>query len=106
MLTNLLGMNPRATFPIMMGAVAFLEPGASMPFIRHRRYSFKSALGLTIGGIPGVLLAAFLVKSLPLAAVRWLVIVAVIYTAIMMLRSAALGRVIRRLRRMFSRPRK
>jgi uncharacterized membrane protein YfcA len=92
MVTYLLGMNPRATFPIMMGAVAFLGPGASVPFIRRKRYSLKSALGLTIGGIPGVLLAAFLVKSIPLVAVRWLVIVAVAYTAIMMLRSAAMGR--------------
>jgi uncharacterized membrane protein YfcA len=92
MVTYLLGMNPRATFPIMMGAVAFLGPGASVPFIRAKRYSLKSALGLTIGGIPGVLLAAFLVKSLPLGAVRWLVIVAVIYTAVMMLRSAAVAR--------------
>jgi uncharacterized membrane protein YfcA len=87
-----LGMNPRATFPIMMGAVAFLGPGASVPFIRRKRYGLKSALGLTIGGIPGVLLAAFLVKSLPLGAMRWLVIVAVVYTAILMLRSAAVGR--------------
>ena len=92
MATYLLGMSPRATFPIMMGAVAFLEPGASIPFIRRKRYSLKSALGLTIGGIPGVLLAAFLVKSLPLGAVRWLVIMVVIYTAVMMLRSAAAGR--------------
>lgn len=93
MVTYLLGVNPRATFPIMMGAVAFLGPGASVPFVRQRRYSVKSALGLTVGGIPGVLLAAFLVKSLPLGAVRWLVICAVIYTAIMMLRSAYVARV-------------
>jgi uncharacterized membrane protein YfcA len=92
MVVYLLGMNPRAAFPIMMGAVAFLGPGASVPFVRQKRYSLKSALGLTIGGIPGVLLAAFLIKSLPLGAVRWLVIVALIYTAIMMLRSAAMGR--------------
>jgi len=92
MVTYLLGMNPTATFPIMMGAVAFLGPGASVPFVLHKRYSLKSALGLTIGGLPGVLLAAYLVKSLPLGAVRWLVIVAVIYTAILMLRSAFAGR--------------
>jgi hypothetical protein len=60
--------------------------------LRQKRYSVRFALGLTIKGISGVLLAAFLVKSFPLAAVRWLVIVAVVYTAIMMLRSAALGR--------------
>jgi uncharacterized membrane protein YfcA len=92
MVIYLLGMNPRAAFPIMMGAVAFLGPGASVPFIRQKRYSLKSALGLTIAGIPGVLLAAFLVKSLPLGALRWLVIVALVYTAILMLRSAAAGR--------------
>ena len=92
MVTYLLGMDPRAAFPIMMGAVAFLGPGASVPFIRQKRYSLKSALGLTVAGIPGVLLAAFLVKSLPLGALRWLVIVALVYTAILMLRSAAAGR--------------
>jgi uncharacterized membrane protein YfcA len=88
MVIYLMGMNPKAAFPIMMGSVAFLGPVASVPFIRQRRYSLKSALGLTIGGIPGVLLAAYLVKSLPLGAVRWLVIVVVVYTASMMLRSA------------------
>ena len=90
MLVSLLGMNPRAAFPIMMGSCAFLMPVGSMQFIRARRYNLKSALGLTLGGVPGVLLAAFLVKSLPLTAVRWLVVAVVIYTAAMMLRSAAM----------------
>lgn len=92
MVVYLMGMNPKAAFPIMMGAVAFLEPGASVPFVRRGRYSIKSALGLTIGGIPGVLLAAFLVKSLPLGWLRWMVIVVVVYTAAMMLRSAVVER--------------
>jgi uncharacterized membrane protein YfcA len=60
----------------------------SARFIRTRRYNLKAALGLTLGGIPGVLLAAFLVKSLPLYLVRWLVVVVVVYTATMLLRSA------------------
>jgi uncharacterized membrane protein YfcA len=92
MVIYLMGMNPRAAFPIMMGSVAFLGPVASEPFIRRGSYNFKSALGLTLGGIPGVLLAAFLVRSLPLRAVRWLVIVVVVYTALMMLRSAMIER--------------
>ena len=92
MVIYLMGMNPRAAFPIMMGAVAFLGPVASVPFVRQKRYNFKSAVGFTLGGIPGVLLAAFLVKSLPLGAIRWLVIVVVVYTAIMMLRSAVIER--------------
>jgi uncharacterized membrane protein YfcA len=87
-LVALLGMNPLAAFPIMMGSCAFLMPVGSARFIRTRRYNLKAALGLTLGGIPGVLLAAFLVKSLPLYLVRWLVVVVVVYTATMLLRSA------------------
>ena len=87
-LVSLLGMSPKVAFPIMMGSCAFLMPVGSMRFIRKDAYALRPALGLAIGGIPGVLLAAFIVKSLPLGAVRWLVIVVVIYTAVTMLRSA------------------
>ncbi len=85
---SLLGMNPRAAFPIMMGSCAFLMPTASWRFIRFNAYDLKAALGLAIGGIPGVLIAAFIVKSLPLAYVRWLVVLVVVYAAFTMLRSA------------------
>ncbi|MBP7569751.1 MAG: hypothetical protein KBA95_06800 [Acidobacteria bacterium] len=46
-------------------------------------------MGLTVGGIHGELLAALLVKSLPLSAVRWLVIFVVLYAAFTMLRTRA-----------------
>jgi len=85
---SLLGMNPIAAFPIMMGSCAFLMPIASMRFIRAGRYDLRAALGLTIGGLPAVLLAAFIVKALPLVALRWLVMVVVLYAAITMLRAA------------------
>ena len=87
-LVSLLGMNPTAAFPIMMGSCAFLMPVGSLRFIRERCYSLQAALGLALGGIPGVLVAAFIVTSLPLYAVRWLVIVVVVYTAVTMLHSA------------------
>jgi len=87
-LVSLLGMNPLAAFPIMMGACAFLMPVGAMCFISERRYSLPASIGLTIGGIPGVLIAAFAVKSLPLTWLRWLVVVVVLYTATMMLLSA------------------
>jgi uncharacterized membrane protein YfcA len=91
-LVSLLGMNPKAAFPIMMGSCAFLMPVGSLRFIRERSYSLRAALGLAIGGVPGVLLAAYIVKELPLYAVRWLVIVVVIYTAVTLLTSAAASR--------------
>jgi uncharacterized membrane protein YfcA len=86
-LVSLLGMNPTAAFPIMMGSCAFLMPVGSLRFIRERCYGLRAALGLAIGGIPGVLLAAFIVKKMPIYAVRWLVIVVVVYTAVTMLKA-------------------
>lgn len=87
-LVSLLGMNPIAAFPIMMGGCAFLMPVGAVRFIREGRYNLAAAIGLTLGGIPGVLIAAFLVKSLPLTWLRWLVVVAVVYAASLMLLSA------------------
>jgi uncharacterized membrane protein YfcA len=87
-LVALLGMNPRAAFPIMMGSCAFLMPIGGMRFIRKGCYSFGAALGLTLGGIPGTLAAAFIVKALPMTAVRWLVVIVVVYASTAMLRSA------------------
>lgn len=79
---SLLGMNPTTAFPIMMGSCAFLMPVASTRFLKARRYDRAAAIGLTAGGIPGVLLAAFLVKALPLDAVRGLVVLVISYTAV------------------------
>lgn len=87
-LVSLLGMNPTAAFPIMMGSCAFLMPIGSIRFIKEGRYSLRPALGLALGGIPAVLIAAFIVKSLPVVWVRWLVVVVVLYASTMMLRSA------------------
>ena len=86
---SLLGMNPIAAFPIMMGACAFLIPVGSLQFIRKQSYDVRTAIGLMVGGPGAVLIAAFIVKSLPLDYVRWGVIVVVIYTAVSMLRTAA-----------------
>jgi len=85
---SLLGMDPKAAFPIMMGSCAFLMPIASMRFITSGAYSIRPAIGLAVGGVPAVLLAAFIVKSLPLTAVRSLITVIVLYTAVTLLRTA------------------
>jgi len=91
-LISLLGMNPTTAFPIMMGSCAFLMPVASARFIRKRSFDLRAAIGLAIGGIPAALIAGLIVKSLPLLYVKWLVVFVVVYTATMMLRSAALER--------------
>jgi len=88
LLVSLLGMNPTAAFPIMMGSCAFLMPFASMRFVRTGTYHKQAAWGLALGAVPAVLIAAFVVRSLSLDKVRWLVIVVVLYTAINMLATA------------------
>lgn len=88
-LVSLLGMNPAAAFPIMMGSCAFLMPAASVKFVQQKRYAAAPSLGLTLGGTPAVLIAAYVVKSLPMTSLRWLITVVVLYTSVMMLRSAA-----------------
>jgi uncharacterized membrane protein YfcA len=85
---SLLGMNPLVAFPIMMGACAFLMPVGGARFIREGRYNLPASIGLALGGIPGVLIAVFIVRSLPLTWLRWLVVVVVLYAAALMLLSA------------------
>jgi uncharacterized membrane protein YfcA len=91
-LISFLGMDPKAAFPIMMGSCAFLMPISGLKFMQAKSYSVRPALGLALGGIPAVLIAAFLVKSLDVRTVRWLVVVVVLYSAMMMLRSAFVER--------------
>jgi uncharacterized membrane protein YfcA len=93
-MVSLLGMNPTAAFPIMMGSCAFLMPIAGYQFIRKEKYDLRASVGLAIGGIPGVLIAALVVRSLPLNWVRWLVVVVVVYAAVSLLRSSAHSRVV------------
>jgi uncharacterized membrane protein YfcA len=89
---SLLGMHPLAAFPIMMGSDGLVQPVASLGFFRSGRFSHGTSLGLALGGVCGVFVAFFIVKQLPLTAMRWLVIVVVTYAAISMLRSARLER--------------
>jgi len=86
---SLLGMDPRSAFPIMMGSGALMAMAGGFRFIQAAKFDKRAALGLTLGGVPGVLIAGLIVKSLPLGVLRWMVVGVVIYAATMMLRSAA-----------------
>jgi len=91
-LLALLGMHPLAAFPIMMASDGMLQPVASLGFFRSGRFAHVSALGLTAGSFVGVFVAFYIVKSLPLTSMRWLVTAVVTYAAVSMLRSARAGR--------------
>jgi len=83
-----LGMSPQVAFPIMMGSCAFLMPMASARFIKEGAYNRKASIAMAIPGAIAVLIAALIIKSLPLAALKWIVIVVVIYTSVIMLVAA------------------
>ncbi len=89
---SLMGMDPRLCFPIMAAGAAMTGAGASIRHIRIGQIDLRIVLGLAIGGIPAVLVAAFVVKSMPLEMLRWLVIVVVLYAAAIMFHSAFKGR--------------
>jgi uncharacterized membrane protein YfcA len=86
---GLLGMNAKAAFPIMMGSCAFLMPVSSAQFVKREAYSPRAAMALAVGGVPAVLIAALIIKDMPIQYVRWLVVGVVLIAATMMLRSAA-----------------
>lgn len=87
-LVYMLGMSPKVAFPIMMGSCAFLMPVASVKFVKEGAYDRRASMMITIGGTIGVLIAAFLVKSMPIATLMWIVIGVVFLTSIMMLKKA------------------
>jgi uncharacterized membrane protein YfcA len=75
----------------MMGSCAFLMPISSVRFVRSARIDLRIVIGMAIGGIPAVLLAAFVVKQMDLITLRWLVVVVVLYASILLLRSSFFG---------------
>jgi len=84
-----LGMSPRVSFPIMMTSTAMLISAASLRFIKEKAHDRKASLMVMLFGVLGVLLAAYVVVSLPLTVLKWVVLAVILYTAAVMLRSAA-----------------
>jgi len=89
---SLMGMDPRLVFPIMATGGALTVAGAGARHIAIGEIDMRIVIGLALGGIPAVLVAAFLVKQMPLEMLRWLVIVVVLYAAAIMFRASMIGR--------------
>jgi len=89
---SLMGMDPRLCFPIMAGGAALMGAGAGARHIQMGTTDLKVVVGLALGGVPAVFVAAFIVKTMPIETLRWLVIVVVLYAAAIMLRASIVGR--------------
>jgi len=85
---SLMGLDPRLCFPIMAGGGALTVAGAGVRHISMGQIDLRIVVAIAIGGVPAVFVAAFLVKSMPLELLRWLVILVVLYAAAVMLKSA------------------
>jgi uncharacterized membrane protein YfcA len=88
-LLSLLGLDPRLAFPIMASACAFLMPTTGFRYIHAERIDLRIVIGMALGGIPAVLVAAFLIKEMPIEPLRWAVVVVVLYAAVLLLRAAS-----------------
>ncbi|MCL6741443.1 sulfite exporter TauE/SafE family protein [Sphingomonas sp. RB56-2] len=89
---SLMGMDPRLCFPIMATGGSLMGVGSGVRHIRMGQIDLRIVLGLALGGIPAVIVAALIVKSMPLELLRWMVLVVVVYAAIVLLRAALSGR--------------
>ena len=89
---SLMGMDPRLCFPIMAGAAALMGASAGIRHIKTGNLDLKVVIGLIVGGIPAVFVAAYLVVTMPLEILRWLVLVVVLYAAAIMLQASMRGR--------------
>ncbi|HOX30715.1 MAG TPA: sulfite exporter TauE/SafE family protein [Spirochaetales bacterium] len=80
-----LGISPAVAFPIMMGACTFSVPMGSLEFVRLGSYGRKITFFSSVFGIAGVLAAVFIVKSLNVAALQWVIAAVILYSGASML---------------------
>ena len=83
-----LGMHPATAFPIMMTATAMLMAAGGVRFVKENVYDRKASISLTMAGVVAVFIAAYVVKSLPLDALKWVICGVVTYTSVLMFISA------------------
>jgi len=91
-LLSLMGMDPRLCFPIMASGASLMGAGSGARHVQIGQIDFRIVIGLALGGIPAVLVAALIVKTMPLDILRWLVFVVVLYAAATMALASWKGR--------------
>lgn len=90
-LVFLMGLSPDVAYPIMMGSCAFLIPTAGIKFIMASRktgeakYDRKTAVCVNYIGCIGVAIAVFVVTSIPMDVLKWVVVAVLTYTSIMLI---------------------
>ena len=88
---SLMGMDPHYCFPIMASGASLMGAGSSMRFIKVPEIDLRIVVGLALGGIPAVLVAALIVKKMDVEILRYVITFVVFYTAAVMARASIKG---------------
>ncbi|MDP9162723.1 MAG: sulfite exporter TauE/SafE family protein [Pseudomonadota bacterium] len=86
---SLFGMDPHLAFPIMACAASFAGCASAARIVGNKSIDLRIAIGLTLGAVPAVLVAAFVVRDMPVTMLRWLVAAVVTYAGVALLITAA-----------------
>ena len=79
-----LGMSPLVAFPIMMCSGAMVSPTTGILNIKAGNVNRNAIMGMAAGGVIGVAIAVYIVKSMPISVLQWLVIAVVLYSSVTM----------------------
>lgn len=77
----ILGLNPLAAFPIIMGASAFSVPLSSIQYIKYNLYSRKITLIAGLFGVVGAAFGVHFLHTLDLSKLQWLLVVILFYSS-------------------------
>ncbi len=87
-LVLLLGMSADVAYPIMMGASGYMCLSCGLTFIKEGTYERTSTIPMVIVGCIGVVIAGFIMTSLPIKALTYLVCVVMVICSITFFRDA------------------
>ncbi|GFH41469.1 membrane protein [Lactococcus hodotermopsidis] len=85
---SLAGVNPMIALPVMMLDAAMIMFSSAQEFIKKDRVYWNGLLGMMIGGIFGVIVAAKVITNIDIELLKKAMVVIVIYTGIMLIRSS------------------
>ncbi|HEM5989662.1 TPA: sodium:solute symporter [Streptococcus suis] len=85
---SLMGISPAVALPVMMLNAAMMLSAGAKQFIQSGRVNWPGVPGIIVGGVLGVLTAAFFLSSLDVNNLKVLVVFIASYTGITLLRSS------------------
>lgn len=90
---SLMGISPAVALPVMMLNAAMIMTAGAKQFIQSGRVNWPGVPGIIVGGVLGVLTAAFFLSNLDINNLKILVVFVAAYTGFTLLRSSFVTRI-------------